>query len=354
LGGLNQYMSKEIYINARFLTQKTTGVQRFAIEIAKNLHQLNPAIKFIAPKNIIHHDLAEELGVISFGFLKGHLWEQIELPIYLSTKGNPLLINFCNTAPLLYQNKIVSIHDLAFMVNPKWFSKKFATFYNYLIPQIAKSAKHIITVSNSSKKEIENLIGINPTKISVVYNGITFKSSTGINQPEAINKTNYFLTVSSIDPRKNLQKLIEAFITWNPKDLKLVVIGGKNNNFSEASITAHDSIVALGYVSDQELINYYQHAICFVYPSLYEGFGLPPLEALAFGTNVIASDIPSIREVCNDSILQYFDPNNTESIIAALRFASEHTFTEPKPIDFGKFSWDKAANAVNEIIKVHN
>jgi glycosyltransferase involved in cell wall biosynthesis len=347
-------MSKEVYINARFLTQTTTGVQRFAIEIAKKIHQLNPSIKFIAPGNVVHPAVAKELGVISIGFLKGHLWEQIELPIYLMKKGNPLLINFCNTAPLMYKNKIVSIHDLAFIVNPKWFSKPFAFFYNFLIPKIAKSAKHVITVSNSSKNELIAHFGIEANKVSVVYNGITFKTFSAEKQVKSLLTSTYFLTVSSFDPRKNLQKLIEAFIAWNPKDLKLVVIGGKNNNFSEASITAHDSIVALGYVSDQELIHYYQHAICFVYPSLYEGFGLPPLEALALGTNVIASDIPSIREVCNDSILQYFDPNNTESIIAALRFASEHTFTEPKPIDFGKFSWDKAANAVNEIIKVHN
>ncbi len=347
-------MSKEVYINARFLTQTTTGVQRFAIEIAKKLHQFNPLIKFIAPGNVIHPALAKELGVISIGFLKGHLWEQIELPIYLMKMGNPLLINFCNTAPLLYKNKIVSIHDLAFIVNPKWFSKPFAFFYNFLIPKIAKSSKHVITVSNSSKNEIIAHFGIEANKVSVVYNGITFKTFSEEKQVKSLLTSKYFLTVSSFDPRKNVQKLIDAFITWNPKDLKLVVIGGKNNNFSEASITAHDSIVALGYVSDQELINYYQHAICFVYPSLYEGFGLPPLEALALGTNVIASEIQSIREVCNESILQYFDPNNTESIIAALRFASENIFTEPKPIDFGKFSWDKAANAVDEIIKVHN
>ena len=344
-------MSKTIYINARFLTQKTTGVQRFAIEISKILIKLNSDIKFIAPKNIISNELAIELGVETFGRFTGHLWEQIELPLFLKSKGNPLFINFCNTAPLFYNNQIVTIHDLAFIINPKWFSKKFALVYNFLIPRIANRAKHIITVSNSSKNEISELLNQPLNKISVVYNGITFKKSEEIIQT---NNEKYFLTVSSIDPRKNLKKLIEAFTIWNNNDIKLFIVGGTSNNFNDQSWNYDESkIKFLGYVTDEELNSYYRNAQCFVYPSLYEGFGLPPLEAMAFGTNVIVSDIPSVREVCQENALAYFNPNSIESIIEALDFALENKITV-KPIDYEEFSWSNSAKKIQDLIIYHN
>ena len=346
-------MSAPIYLNARFLTQKTTGVQRFAIEISKQLTKINPNIRLVAPANIIHQELALELNVITFGKLSGHLWEQVELPFFLKTKGSPLLINFCNTAPILYQNQIVTIHDLAFIVNPKWFSKKFAAFYNFLIPKIARSSKHIFTVSNSSKREICDLLQINQDKVSVVYNGVTFKTISDNINTETLFPERYFLTVSSIDPRKNLQKLIQAFEEWAPKDIKLLVIGGNNHNFANQQVKYGEQIIPLGYVTDKELINYYQNAVCFVYPSLYEGFGLPPLEALALGTNVIASNILSIKEVCGEHVLMYFDPYNKKNIIEALQFALNNT-ESPKPIDLSKFSWEKAAEAIALKLKTFN
>lgn len=346
-------MSKLIYINARFLTQKTTGVQRFAIEISKHLKNIYSEVVFLAPPNIISKELAKELNVISFGIFKGHLWEQIELPLYLKSKGNPILINLCNTAPLYYNNQIVTIHDLAFMVNPKWFSKKFAFAYKFLIPKVAKKAKHIITVSNSSKSEISELLSLPFNKISVVYNGITFINED-IQHAAPLLNDKYFLTVSSIDPRKNLQNLIDAFQKWNTSNTKLLVIGGKNASFAYKDVYGvNNNVKYLGYVSDKELINYYKNALCFVYPSLYEGFGLPPLEALALGTNVIVSDIPSVREVCKDFALKYFDPTSTDSIVNALEYAFKNEKSVAH-IDLEEFSWSKSADKLKDILIKYN
>ena len=99
-----------IVVNARFLSQHITGVQRFAIEISKELNKMDAQVRFIAPSNIIHKDIANELGAEPIGRLSGHLWEQIVLPKYLKGLGSPLLVNFCNTAPLNYSNNIVTIH----------------------------------------------------------------------------------------------------------------------------------------------------------------------------------------------------------------------------------------------------
>jgi len=143
-----------IVVNARFLTQKVTGVQRFAVEISKILHNLNDQIVFVTPPGILDLDLAKELGAIIIGKNKGTIWEQVDLRNYLTLNQKPLLINFCNTGLLFYNRQIVTIHDMSYKVNPKWFSKKFYLWYNFLIPHIAKRSLKILTVSNSSKNDI--------------------------------------------------------------------------------------------------------------------------------------------------------------------------------------------------------
>src|SRR5687768_11068529 len=138
-------------VNARFLTQPITGVQRFAIEISKELKKANPQIKFIAPKEIIHHNLANELNAQLYGKMSGHFWEQLELPAYLKKQHSPLLINLANLAPVTYNNYIATIHDLSFLQFPKSYSRKFYYYYKFLIPKIAGRAKKIITVSENAR-----------------------------------------------------------------------------------------------------------------------------------------------------------------------------------------------------------
>src|ERR1700750_1071551 len=119
-----------IVVNARFLTQKITGVQRFAIEISKILRKLNEEIFFVTHTGILDNQLASELGAIVIGKNQGTIWEQLDLRSYLLVKHKPLLVNFCNTGLLYYNNQIVTIHDMSYKVNPKWFSKKFYLWYN--------------------------------------------------------------------------------------------------------------------------------------------------------------------------------------------------------------------------------
>jgi hypothetical protein len=113
---MNEIASKQqekIIVNARFLTRRITGLERYAIEISRQLKKIRPSLTFVAPKDIIHESIAEELNVECFGVLTGHLWEQIELPVFLRCKNNPLLINLVNTGPMWYRNQITVVHDLA-------------------------------------------------------------------------------------------------------------------------------------------------------------------------------------------------------------------------------------------------
>jgi len=342
-------------INSRFLTQRITGTQRTAIEISLHLRELMPNVLFVSPKNIHHTKIANKLNTKTIGISVGHLWEQIDLPLYLRKLGNPLLLNLVNTAPLLYRNQIVTIHDLAFLRHPEWFSKKFYLFYRTLIPKIAKRAKKIVTVSNFSKKEIINLLNIPSQKVEVVYNGISREFFLN----PSLKRENFILAVSSLDPRKNFENLILAFKKLNLKKYKLLIVGSRNKVFSNTKIQKLvkeiSNIEFTGYVSDEELIRLYQKAKLFVYPSLYEGFGLPPLEAMACGTPVVVSSVASLPEVCGDATY-YVNPYDVNDIARGIETVLKDELLQKELIQKGLkrvklFSWEKSAKKLLKIIE---
>jgi len=349
-----------IYINSRFLTQPITGVQRYAIEISRHLKKINPRINFISPSNIMHDNLASELEVKIVGKMKGHLWEQIELPIFLFKNKFPLLLNLANTAPLIYKNKISTIFDLSFLYNPKWFSYSFFLLYNFMIPRVIKSSIHIFTDSNYIKMEIYKKFNYSLTDITVAYGdaSMIFREST---KEKIIDKEkDYILAVGSIDPRKNLKNLIEAFKLIND-DVRLIIVGGenkifKNNNIAK-TIKNDRRISFTGYISDDELRILYMNASVFIYPSFYEGFGIPPLEAQACGCPVIVSNVTSLPEVCRNSVI-FCNPNNIidiaekiELVINNINLQSELSKKGFKNIN--RFSWRESAELINTILQLH-
>jgi len=344
------------YVNARFLTQNITGVQRFAIEISKELKKLyKDDIIFVTPKNIIHKNLAKELKVKIIGNKTGHLWEQIDLPRYLNSIDNPLLLNLANTAPLFYKNKIVTIHDIAYERFPKNFDWKFKYFYKFLIPNIIKNSKHIITVSEFSKSEIIKFYKVDKNQISVVYNAVN-------NIFKPVNKEyndKYILAVSSLNYQKNFHSLIKAFNQIEKKDIKLYLVGDINKNFVDIKliedIEQNKNIVFQGRVSDDELVRLYSNALCFIYPSLYEGFGIPPLEAQSCGTPAIVSNITSLPEVGNESVL-YCNPYDIDDMKEKIELLVNDEDLREKLIQIGfenikRFSWEKSAKKIIEIME---
>jgi glycosyltransferase involved in cell wall biosynthesis len=346
----------KIYINARFLSQRITGVQRFAIELSKKIKSINKDIIFIAPKYIIHNKIPKELNVQSCGYLHGHLWEQIELPFYTH---DGLLLNLCNTGPIIHHNSITVIHDAAVFAKPEGFSRQFKIAYKQLLPRIGRKSKKIITVSNFSKNELVHFCKIDPSRIEVIAeSGAHIKeydSDKSILKKNNLRNKKYILAVSSLNPNKNFSSVSNAlkFVDKDiVKDIDFAIVGGNNHCFS--TNTSNSSAKNLGYVTDEELKALYENAFCFIYPSLYEGFGLPPLEAMECGCPVLCSNAASLPEVCSDAAI-YFDPYQPKDIAKKIKMLICSPSLRNELIEKGKtrahqFTWEKSAAQVINII----
>ncbi|MBN2706208.1 MAG: glycosyltransferase family 4 protein [Deltaproteobacteria bacterium] len=358
-----------LFVNARFLTQQVTGTQRFAVNIARELKRLRPETIFLAPPAIMNQDAASELGVEIIGARSYRLyqklnlpanllWEQIDLPLHLARRGRPRLLNLVNTAPYFYQNNLVTIHDLAFRLFPEFFSRQFAALYNLLLPRLARRARQVITVSRHSKQDIRSYFKIPPDKITVVYNAVDPGQKARDNDSSPYPWP-YILAAGAKDPRKNVARLIAAFLELSDTDLRLVIVGnGDHRVFSESPPHAEnkltdrnpDKVIFTGYIEDRQLTSLYRHAVCFCYPSLYEGFGLPPLEAQAQGCPVIVSNRASLPEVFGDSAL-YCDPEKISDINEKLRIIimDEELRSRLKQKGLGncrRFSWRESAERI--------
>lgn len=308
---------KKIYINGRFLTQNITGVQRYAIEIVKalddylNNNDLNNQYEFeiVAPKNIKQKLELKNIKIKQVGFLKGHLWEQLELPLYVRNK---FLFNFCNCAPLLKKNQIVTIHDAAVCAVPQAYSKAFRYWYKFMYKILTVRLNKIFTVSEFSKKELHKYFNVPLEKIEVTYNGIdhmkNIKPNEKIFSKFSIEKNNYVLAVSSLNPSKNFKLILET--AKQMPEVNFVIAGGSNSKvFKDQGYEITSNIKFIGYVTDEELVALYKYAKCFVYPSIYEGFGIPPLEAIYFDCPVILSNIDVFHEIYRNSNIYVKDLN---------------------------------------------
>ncbi len=342
----------KIIVNARFLTQPITGVQRFAIELAKRLKkQDNYDIQFFAPSDIIHHELANDLDAEVIGQLKGHLWEQIDLPRYLRKNGNPLLLNLCSTAPCFYKNQIVTHHDITYIRCPESFSVKFKLLYKLLVPLFLKNSKKIITVSEFSKGELSHYFDIPKEKFLVIYNAVDKeKFYKPDEQDPCLPK--YILAVSSQNYHKNFQGLVDAFNTVKDKikNVDLYIVGNSGiQSFSKVDLDMDESVKDgrihfLGRIDDDKLVKVYQEASLFVFPSFYEGFGIPPIEAQACGCPVMASDQASMPEILADSVM-YFNPFDSNDLSKKLIMFFNDTnigdnLSKKGIENIGRFDWD--------------
>ena len=324
-----------LFVNARFLSQEITGTQRYAVSIARELKKIQPQTIFLAPPAIIDPQLATELEVRIIGANRYRLyqklnlranilWEQIDLPLYLGRHGSPILLNLVNLAPYLYKNSIITIHDLSFKLYPEFFSRRFAAFYNFLVPRLARRARHIVTNSRHSKSDICKHLQIPQEKVTVA--GCAANLVEPFPDQPSPYANPYILAVGALEPRKNIANLIAAFRKLPDKNLRLVIVGKNDAQiFSRVSETNRESneliderVFFTGYIDDQKLTTFYKHAIAFCYPSFYEGFGLPPLEAQTQGCPVMVSKRASLPEVFEDSAL-YCNPEDINSIAKGLQ-----------------------------------
>ncbi|MBI5754565.1 glycosyltransferase family 4 protein [Candidatus Peregrinibacteria bacterium] len=383
-------------IDCRLFSSRFTGIGRYTHELVENFIKLNeraenphelvlffnsPEYENFAPPahvtkilvNARHYSIDEQ-----FIFLKKLNAARLDL------------VHFPHfNVPVLYNKPyIVTIHDLTLSMFPgqkmtKWYHR---IGYNLTLKNAVKKAKKIIAVSENTKKDLIKLLGIPAEKIQVIYNGIApefrvipeFKYATKSHSEPALhlpgkgeqnerseNPPPFLLYAGVWRSHKNLPRLIQAFkiIKANNPDLqnlKLVITGNPDPHYPEIKTTVkllglENEIEFPGLVPENELIKLYNQAAIFVFPSLYEGFGLPPLEAMSCGTPVAASNASSIPEICGTQNAIFFDPHDTDDIAKKILTLYKDKELQQKLIKNGlahaaRFSWEKTATTTFEIL----
>lgn len=326
---------RSVTFNGKFIAQPLTGVQRFARELIVEADRLLAAGRWIAevPFRLVvpagHSDAVPCLArieVCEVPATRLHAWEQWRLPAH---DRSALIVNLAGSAPLLRRGQICTFHDAAIFDIPGAYSALFTAWYRLLFHVQGRLSRRVLTVSEFSRDRLSHHLGISSKKIGIVPNGAShidrLKQDDSVLDRFGLEHGGYLLAVGSDNPSKNFAALMQAFRALKKRDTRLVVVGGTNGAVFSSAQSPSDEVddprvVRTGRLSDAQLKSLYTHARAFVFPSLYEGFGIPPLEAMGVGCAVVAADAASIPEVCGDAA-GYFDPCNMASITAALERA---------------------------------
>ena len=358
MANLNTHM---IYIDAsRYSnTGKRTGVENYSYSLINELIKKHgEEITLISPRKI---KLNVEQIVIPFP----RLWTLIRLSWEILRKKeiNNLFVP-SHVLPIIHpKNSTITIHDVVFKYSPKSYSLASRLYLDWATKYAVKNAKKIIVPSEATKQDLIKFYKAMPEKISVIHLG--FKASKKeIGQRETkqvlekygLEEKKYFLYIGRLEYKKNTDNLIKAFKAFarNNKDHKLVLVGfpgyGGQKIIDSIPAALDERIILTGYINGPEKEALMQNALCFVFPSRFEGFGLPLLEAMDAGLPIIASDISTTREVAADSAL-YFDKENHKALETRMHeLTDEKNFTDKllknHTKNLERFSWEKCASEV--------
>lgn len=322
-----------IFINGRFLDQALTGVQRFAREVTACLPQatlLRPA-----------------------GRLRGQAWEQAVLP---GAARAGLLLNLGNTAPLWRRGRqAVVIHDAGVFDTPESYSRPFRLWYRALHHGLARNGTILVTVSEFSRGRLAHHLGVEAARIGVMAEGgehiLRQPAAPDVLVRHGLEPRRYALAVGTSAAHKNLAALHAAAGVLERNGMTLALAGARNAQVFQSAGT--EAARPLGRVSDAELRALYEHALCLIFPSRYEGFGLPPLEAMWCGCPVIAGRAGAVPEVCGDAAL-WFEPGQPETLATALETllaGAGPALAEAGRARAKGFSWPAAAARLLELTR---
>jgi glycosyltransferase involved in cell wall biosynthesis len=355
----------EIAINGRFLTQRITGVQRYARELVQAIDSIL-AVRTDLKVTVISPRLGEtpppwrHIQLIQVGHLQGHAWEQLELPWY--SRGKLL---FCPgmTAPIASlvgtQTVVVTVHDLSYRYFPQAYRLAFRLWYGLLIPLVLNRASSVITVSESERTAIIAQYPKAASRLHAIANGGLPQGLQIGREGSADWPSGYVLYVGSLSKHKNFSRMLDAASRLvRTGQCNFMIVGGTSKSLSQSVARIPDELSSkirfVGPVDDQTLVSYYQNAICLLFPSLYEASGLPPIEAMACGCPVVASDISALVERCGDAAV-YCDPHDTDDIVAAVEKvianASLRTQLQERGYERAKtFTWRRCAERTLDVI----
>jgi glycosyltransferase involved in cell wall biosynthesis len=340
--------SSPIFINTRSQTAGMSGVQRYAVELQR---RIGSSLRPTAPRRPLQ-------GV------KGHLWEQTVLPTLVR---DGLLWSPANSGPLAVRKQVLTVHDVASLDHPEWFSPVFAAWYRWMTPRLVRRVQRVITPSEFSKQRLLAVTAIDESRVVVIPMAADdrfcprstqevkrVRNSLGIRSPY------YVLSLGTLEPRKNLGRLLAAWTSCVPDlpdEIWLVIAGsgGSSRVFSCPDFgSAPPRVHFTGFVADSDLPALYSGALALAYVSLYEGFGLPALEAMACGTIPVVSNNAALPEVVGKAGL-LVNPFDSEAIAAGIkRIIQDLGLRQELKIQAIKrsreFSWQSAADLTWDVI----
>lgn len=319
-----------------------TGVSDYTIELARHLPVLQFGYSLRRQSEL--KQLFPNARISPFPPTAMHyLWNKLHILSVENLTGPIDIYHSSDWAQAPSKSKkVTTIHDLAPFLYPSETSAQIVAVHTARMRWVAKECDKIICVSQNTANDMINLFPQTQSRLVVIPEALP---SRFLLNPEPLNLGSYILAIGARQPRKNIPRLISAFIKYRPSQ-KLIIVGEHN------SISSDPSVIFTGYISDQKLVNYLANAKCFVHPSLYEGFGLPILGAFHHNVPVACSNTSSLPEVAGDAAA-FFDPLDEESIANSVANAIKN---RKKLVDLGsqqlkKFSWPKAAE---ETMKVYN
>ncbi|NUM33093.1 MAG: glycosyltransferase family 4 protein [Candidatus Brocadiae bacterium] len=294
------------------------GIGRYAENLARRMPDLGSEDYVLFTTNRQQERICNASNVQQISFDCGMIdasWEQLQLPAILEDYAIELYHNPCFSLPVAKEKAklVATIHDVVFRERPDMVEKRLCEYLNQWTEVACKVADCVIAVSEYSKKQLVNFYGIESSKVEVIYNGIDKKFRRAQKEEQEKAKKRYRLPqdfimyLGAIEPKKNLDRLLDAqrIVKEKHPECFLAIAGGKGpmDYDLEKAIRVRrleNSVAVIGYVEEQDIVPLLSAARVFVYPSLYEGFGFPPLEAMACGTPTIVSDATSLPEVVGD------------------------------------------------------
>ena len=334
--------TKPVVIDARAAVRREVGgVERVAREMAARLPRLRPErYGVVHPPPLLAHRA-------------GHVWEQAVLPL----AARDALLFYCpaNLAPVTSRRNVLVIHDVAALRHPEWYGRAYSGYQKLLLPRLARQARALITVSKFSRGEIADVLRVPAERVAVVPNGVGERFSPDADDADARRAHGvhrpYVLVVGTSIGRKNLAVLRDAARALRRLGIELVA-AGSTRRYMRAE--AGSPVRALGYVEEQHLPGLYAGATAVVMPSLYEGFGLPCLEAMASGTPVVAAARGALPETCGQAAL-LVDPGEPAEVADAVLAAATDASTRKPLVRAGLeraayFSWARTAELTDRLM----
>ena len=299
------------------------------------------------------------------------VWHRLRLPLPVELITGPVDVFHSpdfTLPPVWRARAVLTVHDLSFLRVPECFTGALRRYLERVVPRSVRRADHVIADSHSTKRDLVELLGTPAGKVTVIHSGveprfrpIIDRAALGPVRQRYDLPERFIISVGTLQPRKNFATLVEAFArlksetgNWKPgaRSLKLVIAGGRGWLYEEIfarveALGLQGDVLFPGFVADEDLPALYNLAEAFVLPSLYEGFGLPPLEAMACGTPVVTSNVSSLPEVVGDAGLMV-EPTDVESLAAAIERVLEDGDLRREMVQRGlarakEFTWERAA-----------